>query len=60
VQAHIKQVVEEIEQGIHYHTGCLPVSDEEMFGLGVRVNERIRKRKGDKDYFVPLEVFRDF
>ena len=60
VQAHIKQVVEEIEQAIHYRTGRLPVSDEEMFGLGVRVNERIRKRKGDKDYFVPLEVFRDF
>jgi len=31
-----------------------------MFGLGVRVNERIRRRKGDKGYFVPLQVFRDF
>lgn len=60
VQSHIRQVVEEIELDIHYQTGRLPASDEEMFGLGVKLNERIRKRKGDKDYFVPLEVFRDF
>ncbi len=60
VQSHIRQMVEEIKSYVHHYAGRLPASDEEMFALGVNVNERIRKRKGDKDYFVPLKVFRDF
>ena len=58
VQAHINDVA--------WHLGCeaneagyLPEKPEEAFGFGIKMNEWLRKRKGDKDYFVPVEIFRD-
>lgn len=60
IQAHLRQVTDDIDYMVNYKTGRLPEHGEEEFGCGIRVNETLRKRKGDKDYFVPLEVFRDF
>lgn len=60
VQAHLRQAAEDFDYMVNYQVGHLPELAEEQFGCGVRINETIRKRKEDKDYFVPLEVFRDF
>ncbi len=59
VQAHIRQVAEDVEIFVKYHTGRLPESADEEFSLGFQINERYRKRKGDKDYFVPYKIWRD-
>ena len=59
VQAHLRQAAEELHYMVNDKVGRLPGPGEE-FGCGVRINEMLRKRKEDKDYFVPLEVFRDF
>ncbi len=58
VQSHIRQVADEIEYLVKCHFEQLPESAEEEFTLGFQVNERYRKRKGDKDYFVPHKIWR--
>jgi hypothetical protein len=59
VQAHIKQVAEEVEFIAKYRMGRLPESASEEFGLGLQVNKMLRKTKADKHFFVPWERWRD-
>ncbi|MCK4501809.1 MAG: hypothetical protein KAU22_02165, partial [Desulfuromonadales bacterium] len=58
VQSHIRQVADEVGYLVKCRFERLPESAEEEFALGVQVNERYRKRKGDKDYFVPYKIWR--
>ena len=58
VQSHIRQVADEVEYLVKCRFERLPESAEEEFALGFQINERYRKRKGDKDYFVPCKVWR--
>ncbi len=60
VQAHMRQAADDLDYMVNYRVGRLPEAGEEAFGCGVKINEMLRKCKGDKDYFVPLEEFRDF
>lgn len=60
VQAHINQAVDELSFMANFQEGRLPELDEEQFGCGVRINQTPRKTKSDKDFFFPLEKFRDF
>ncbi len=60
VSTHIKQVKEELEFLVKYQRQTLPTGDEAEFKFGLKTNEILRKRKGDKDYFYPIAVFRDF
>jgi len=59
VQAHINDVAWHLEDQA-YASNSLPLEPHEAFAFGSFVNGLIRKRKGDKDYFHPLDVFRDF
>lgn len=59
VQAHINEVVREMEWTA-YEAGTLPEHDGHEFSFGLRMNQTPRKRKGDKDYFYPLEIMRAF
>lgn len=59
VQAHINDVAWQLKS-MAEEIGYLPESPEDAFGFGVEINEMLRKRKEDKDYFTPIEVFRDF
>ncbi|MES9990656.1 MAG: hypothetical protein ABW098_01805 [Candidatus Thiodiazotropha sp.] len=59
VQTHINEVARELDW-MSYEIGCLPENDEDEFSFGLRVNQTPRKRKGDKDYFYPLEELRGF
>ena len=59
VQAHLRQAADELEIMVNHYTGRLPERGEEEFGCGVKLNGMLRKRKEDKDYFVPLEMFRE-
>lgn len=59
VMAHINQVAEELKYAADRLAGRLPENDEECLGFDVRVNQQLRKRKGQTDYFVPLAIFRD-
>lgn len=58
VQAHINDVAWHLGYEAN-QAGYLPEKPEEAFGFGIKMNEWLRKRKDDKDYFVPVEVFRD-
>ncbi len=58
VQAHIRQVGEEMEIMVKYHDGRLPETAAEEFALGQKINGMLRKRGGDKDYFYPREKWR--
>ncbi|ORJ60302.1 DUF6933 domain-containing protein [Geothermobacter hydrogeniphilus] len=58
VQAHIRQVADELEYLVKYRLGHLPESAEEEFALGCQLNDTLRKRGGDKDYFYPLKKWR--
>ncbi|RMH13211.1 MAG: hypothetical protein D6698_14275 [Gammaproteobacteria bacterium] len=58
VQAHIRQVAGEMEYVVKYRFGRLPESAEEEFVLGCQLNDTLRKRGGDKDYFYPLKKWR--
>lgn len=60
VMAHISQVVEQLRYMVEFEGYPLPEDGADAVSFGLSVNEMLRKRKGDKDYFVPLEVFRDF
>lgn len=59
VQAHLRQAADDLYY-IANQAGRLPDSAEEQFGCGVKINQMLRKCKGDKDYFVPLKLFRSF
>lgn len=54
VSSHISQVSDLL------YNGPMPRSDEACFRFGIKANQMLRKRKQDKDYFKPIEVFRDF
>ena len=58
-QAHIRHVALEMELHVKFHIDRLPESADEEFALGLRINDTYRKRKGDKDYFVPVKIWRD-
>ncbi len=59
VQAHINDVARELDW-MARDIGRLPETNEEAFGFGLRVNLSYRRRKQDKDYFIPFERFREF
>lgn len=59
VQAHMNDVARELDWMSH-DIGYLPEQDSHEFNFGLRVNQTLRKRKGDKDYFYPLEELRGF
>jgi hypothetical protein len=59
VQSHIRQAIEEAEIHVAYHLEAVPESLDEILGLGLYLNKTIRKRKQDRDYFVPMERWRD-
>jgi len=58
VQAHIRQVAQELEYLIYFIDEKLPELAEEEIELGLKLNDRLRKRQQDKDYFMPLECWR--
>ncbi|MEH6343621.1 MAG: hypothetical protein V7785_00915 [Bermanella sp.] len=60
VQSHIRQVKEQLFYMVNEEAEALPVKDEDAIRFGLSANRTLRKCKGDHDYFVPLEVFRDF
>lgn len=57
VQAHINDVAWHLKDMTN-DIGFLPESPQD--GFGVKMNEWLRQTKEDKDYFTPIEVFRDF
>jgi hypothetical protein len=59
VQAHLRQAADEFEILVYHHMGRLPERGVEEFNCGAESNKFLRKRKEDKDYFIPLEVFRE-
>jgi len=59
VQAHINDVSWHLEDQANA-SNSLPLEPHEAFAFGSFANGLIRKRKGEKDYFHPREVFRDF
>ncbi|PNU18602.1 hypothetical protein C2E25_16810 [Geothermobacter hydrogeniphilus] len=58
VQSHIRQVTDEMEYLVKYRLGRLPESAEEEYALGQVLNDTLRKRGGDKDYFYPQKKWR--
>lgn len=59
VQSHINQVVFEFDW-MAQEIGALPESEDQEFNFGLRINQTPRKRKGDRNYFIPMEVFQGF
>jgi len=59
VQAHIRQVADEMEYFVKYRFERLPESADEEFALGCQLNDTLRKRGGDKDYFYPQRKWRE-
>lgn len=59
VQAHIRQVADEMEYFVKYRFERLPESADEEFALGCQLNDTLRKRGGDKDYFYPQRRWRE-
>lgn len=59
VQAHINEVTWHLDY-FAQEAGELPRDDGDMFAFGLRMNKTPRSRKGEKGYFYPLEVLRDF
>lgn len=59
VQAHINEVARELNW-MARDIGRLPADDGEEFSFGLRVNQTPRQRKGDKDFFLPLDELRAF
>jgi Domain of unknown function (DUF6933) len=59
VQAHIRQVADEMEYFVKYRYERLPETAEEEFALGCQLNDTLRKRGGDKDYFYPQRKWRE-
>ena len=58
VQAHIRQVALELEYFVLFIDERLPGLTEEEIDLGLKINDRYRKRQQDKDYFVPTKCWR--
>ena len=59
VQAHIRQVARDLEYLIHFIDEKLPEPGKEELDLGLKINDSLRKRQQDKDYFVPLKCWRE-
>ena len=59
VQAHIRQVADEMEYFVKYRFERLPESAEEEYALGRPLNDTLRKRGGEKDYFYPQKRWRE-
>jgi len=59
VQAHIRQVADEMEYFVKYRFERFPESAEDEFALGCQLNDTLRKRGGDKDYFYPQRKWRE-
>lgn len=60
VMAHISQVADYLRYVVEDEDRPIPEHGADAVNFGLEVNEMLRKRKGEQDYFVPLEVFRDF
>jgi len=60
VTAHINQVAQSLEAIVGYDGMPLPTNTDAAIEFGVHQNEMLRKCRGDKDYFTPVEVFRTF
>lgn len=60
VMSHISQVVDDLRSSVEDDGFELPTNSNEAIHFGLGVNDMFRKRKGDKDYFVPLEVYTGF
>lgn len=60
VMSHISQVVEDLKASVEEDGFELPTTSNEAIHFGLGVNDMLRKRKSDKDYFVPLEVYTGF
>lgn len=60
VTAHIVQVFDQLRYMVEQEGYPLPEEGADAMSFGLQANDMLRKRKGDKEYFVPLEVFRDF
>lgn len=60
VVAHISQVFDQLRHMVEQEGYPLPREGADAMSFGLQANDMLRKRKGEKDYFVPLEVFRDF
>ncbi len=60
VTTHINQVVDQLKYTVEDERYALPADMGQAMEFGLIINDQLRKRKGDVDYFVPLEVFRDF
>lgn len=60
VMSHISQVVEDLKASVEEDGFELPTTSNEAIHFGLGVNDILRKRKSDKDYFVPLEVYTGF
>jgi len=58
VQSHIRQVADEVGCFADNRLEQLTKSTQGEFALGFEVNKRYRKRKEDKDYFVPYKIWR--
>ena len=59
VQAHINDVVWHLEL-MAREIGSLPEDAWQEFNFGLRANQMPRTCKGEKEYFIPLEVMRGF
>jgi hypothetical protein len=59
VQAHIRQVADEMDDLVRHRFERLPETAQQEFALGLLLNDTLRKRGGDKGYFYPLERWRE-
>jgi Domain of unknown function (DUF6933) len=59
VSSHIRQAFEELDILVNYQGWGLPTSLAASIEVDLRLNRTIRKKGKSKDYFTPLEVFRD-
>lgn len=60
VMTHINQVMDQLRYMVEIEGYPIPQTGPDAVSFGLNANDMLRKRKEDKDYFVPLEVFRDF
>lgn len=60
VLSHIRQVKDQLEYMVYDEDLPLPVAADDAVRFGLSVNDTVRTRKSSRDWFVPLEVFRDF
>jgi hypothetical protein len=60
VQSHIRQVIHDLEYRVYEQGMALPVDSGKAFEFGVQINNVLRKRQDDNDYFLPIEAFRRY